>query len=259
VGEDLAEDTQPLDVQHQHSLFARSADSLELIPISRDIYAMTTRVIVSYDDTDNDRDALALGRVFAELGAEVALAYVSHSDEADHATALLERGAQTLAGNVATHVVLNASTGDGLRALAEREQADIVVFGSEYRTAAGHVQPGTSARRLLDGGPAAVALAPAGFRGHNASELNRIGVLSDDGETSVSDSARALAYALGGTVVRSGREAADFLVVGSRPEAPKGHVLVSAVSDYAIETATVPVLVVPRGVTVAFGAALVSA
>ena len=43
-------------------------------------------------------------------------------------------------------------------------------------------------------------------------------------------------------------------VVGSRPEAPAGRVLVSPAADYAIELATSPVLVVRRGVPLSFGA-----
>ena len=40
---------------------------------------MALKIIVSYDDTDNDRDALALGRLLAVNGAELSLAYVRHS------------------------------------------------------------------------------------------------------------------------------------------------------------------------------------
>src|SRR5437879_721987 len=88
---------------------------------------MAVKVIVSYDGTANDQDALALGRLFAEIGAEVALAYVRHTQESeemrerleDHeAHALLEGGARSLGGDVRTHVVLSASTGEGLRKLA---------------------------------------------------------------------------------------------------------------------------------------------
>ena len=39
---------------------------------------MSPKIIVSYDDTDNDRDALALGRLLAVSGAELSLAYVRH-------------------------------------------------------------------------------------------------------------------------------------------------------------------------------------
>ncbi len=131
---------------------------------------MKLKIIVSYDDTDNDKDALALGRALAAGDSELALAYVRHDEHADsaaqalaedHAEALLERGAKSVgAENAARHVIVNASTPDGLRELAEREEADIVVFGSEYRTARGSVRPGTSAERLLNNGPVAVAVAP---------------------------------------------------------------------------------------------------
>ena len=68
-------------------------------------------------------------------------------------------------------VVVSASTGEGLKWLAEQEEADIVVFGSDYRTAAGHVAPQRSAQTLLEGGPAAVAIAPAGYRAERRPRL----------------------------------------------------------------------------------------
>ena len=40
---------------------------------------MPAKIIVSYDGTANEDDAVVLGRRFAEAGAEVSLAYVSHS------------------------------------------------------------------------------------------------------------------------------------------------------------------------------------
>src|SRR5262249_54412312 len=110
---------------------------------------MTPKVIVSYDDTPNDQDAVALGRRFREAGASVALAYVRHSRETDRdaelreereADALLEHGASLLGDpDAERHVVLNASTADGLWALAEQEGADLVVFGSDYHTAPGSI------------------------------------------------------------------------------------------------------------------------
>src|SRR4051812_8077856 len=79
------------------------------------------KLIVSYDDTDNDRDALALGRTLGELGGEISLAYVRHTQQPDsarealeekEAEELLENGAQAL-GDEKTprHVVVHASTG----------------------------------------------------------------------------------------------------------------------------------------------------
>ena len=61
---------------------------------------MALKIIVSYDDTDNDRDALALGRLLAVSGAELSLAYVRHSVgealEQKEAEELLARGAASV-------------------------------------------------------------------------------------------------------------------------------------------------------------------
>src|SRR5258707_11774937 len=119
---------------------------------------MSPTAIVSYDDTLNDQDALALASVLAEAGAELMLAYVRHTTqnqssrealEEHDADQLLARGARWLGNlDVERRVVVHASTGEGLKALAESEQAEIVVFGSDYRTAAGHVAPQQSAKTL---------------------------------------------------------------------------------------------------------------
>jgi nucleotide-binding universal stress UspA family protein len=219
------------------------------------------KIIVSYDDTDNDRDALALGRVLGELGGEISLAYVRHTQQPDQAREaleekeaeeLLKHGAETLGDeSIERHVVVHASTGAGLWELAESEKADVIVFGSDYRTAEGAVMPGTSAQRLLTGGPVAVAVAPAGFR-NRVHAINSIGVLSeDDGDEYALRTAKDLADAVGATVADR-REGTDLLVIGSSPASPKGHVNLSARAGYAIETANTPVLAVPRGTEVKF-------
>src|SRR5437660_6366317 len=77
--------------------------------------AMPTKVIVSYDGTANEDDAIALGRVFARAGAEVALAYVRHTHEVDiereslvqsEAERLLERGAELFGDHSVGHHVV---------------------------------------------------------------------------------------------------------------------------------------------------------
>jgi len=221
---------------------------------------MNQKTIISYDDTLNDHDALALGRVLAAVGAELELAYVRHTTQSDRsreeldqseAEALLERGARWLDNlDVPRRVVLSASTGEGLAWLAADENADIVVFGSDYRTAAGHVDPGTSARRLLEGGSAAVAIAPANYRGQRETTIRTIGVL--DGDSAARDTANEIADQLGANVVSAPAAKVDLLVVASRPEAQPGRVMVSAQAWRAIEDAIVPVLVVPRGKAVRF-------
>jgi nucleotide-binding universal stress UspA family protein len=226
---------------------------------------MTPTAIVSYDDTLNDHDALALARLLSEAGAQLVLAYVRHTTETEatrerleehEAQTLLERGARWLGDlEVERRVVLSASTGAGLRWLAEHEAADVVVFGSDYRTAAGHVALQRSTQHLLEGGSAAVAIAPANFRAQREPGIDAIAVLSDPGDDAASLTAAELAERLDATVSPSAR-GADLLVVGSRSEAPEGRVMVSSRARHAIEDATCPVLIVPRSVPLRFETAL---
>jgi nucleotide-binding universal stress UspA family protein len=217
--------------------------------------------IVSYDDTQNDHDALMLGRTLRDAGATLRLAYVRHATDsrAEHeqlsqheADALLERGARWLDDQyIERRVVVSPSTGDGLGWLATQEQADIIVFGSDYRTRHGHVAIGRSAHTLLEGGPVAVALAPADYAGIGEHEIRTIGVLSGSADEAAIESAFSLAGRLGAKVVDSDR-GVDLLVVGSRPEAPAGRAMVTSRAQNAIEEATSPVLVVARGVALHF-------
>lgn len=225
---------------------------------------MPLKIIVSYDDTDYDRDALALGRLLAFSGGELSLAYVRHSFggalEQSQAEELLSRGAASVgAPDMPRHVIVNPGTSVGLTELAEREDADVVVFGSEYRTAPGIVKPGISAHKMLLGGPAAIAVAPAGLHTRPSVSVNTVGVI-DEGDSTARQSAESLAAALGAAVVDfEAGSPLDLLVVGSRPEAPQGKVVLSAASDYAVEAATYPVLVVPRGTALSFAASQASA
>jgi nucleotide-binding universal stress UspA family protein len=219
---------------------------------------MALKIIVSYDETDNDRDALALGRLLAYSGAELSLAYVRHSQggalEEKEAEELLARGAASVgAPDMPRHVVVNAGTSVGLAELAERENADVIVFGSEYRTAPGTVKPGIPAHKLLLGGPAAIAVAPADLHSRPSVSVNTVGLI-DEGDEAAGETARSLAAALGAGVAEHDGRHVDLLVVGSRPESPAGKVTLSAASDYAVETATQPVLVVPRGTALSFAA-----
>jgi nucleotide-binding universal stress UspA family protein len=220
---------------------------------------MAPRIIVSYDDTDYDRDALALGRLLAYSGGELSLAYVRHSQggalEQKEAEELLAHGAASVgAPDMLRHVVVNPGTSVGLRELAEEENADVIVFGSEYRTAEGLVKPGISAHKLLLDGPAAIAVAPAGLHSRSSLSVNTIGVI-EEGDPAARATAESLAAALGASVSDGPEGPIDFLVVGSRPEAHPGRVTLSASTDYAVEAATYPVIVVPRGVTVSFDSA----
>jgi nucleotide-binding universal stress UspA family protein len=220
---------------------------------------MAPKAIISYDDTPNDHDALMLARVLADAGAELLLAYVRHTVEQereqfeeDEAQALLERGARMFGElELERRVVVNGSTADGLRWLAEREGAEIIVFGSDYRTAGGLVSPQKSTQVLLEGSPAAIAIAPASYRSESATTFGRVGVLAVAGDHGAVRTAQDLAEILGARLTHD-EPHVDLLVIGSRPEAPEGQVSISSRARHEIENATYPVLVMPRGAAVRF-------
>lgn len=224
---------------------------------------MPTKIIVSYDGTDNDRDALALGRLLGDAGAEVSLAYVVHTDASERrereladedAEQLLREGAQRIGRpDASRHVIHDASTAQGLRKLAAEQQADVIVFGSDYHTATGHVSPGNAAQRLIDGGPASIALAPAGLRDRGDHTVARVGLVNTDGDPAATETADVLSQRLhAATTPEAG--SADLVVVGSRADATPGQVRISAATEYLIETTSAPVLIVRRGVPVRFDA-----
>ena len=222
---------------------------------------MAPRIIVSYDGTANDRDALALGALLARSGATLDLAYVRHSEESEtarerlaeaEARTLLATAAEELGGGVSTHVILSGSTPEGLRVLAVETGADMIVFGSDYRTAPGHVDPQSSARRLIDGGPVAIGLAPAAFGNGTRPPVAMVGAVGEDGDPCVRETAEAIAGKLNATVAARASSDIDLLVVGSKSGTVTGRITISAAADYLIELARCPVIILPRGVAVAF-------
>lgn len=217
---------------------------------------MSADVIISYDGTPNDDDALALGKMLARAGASLALAYVRHSREFDprrealaqhDAETRLERGAELLAdSDVARHVVVGASTGDTLGQLATREGASVIVFGSDYRTPPGHADPGASAQHLLDGGAVAVAIAAAGLRTKLDGAIGSIAVpLAGPKNDVARQSAHALAEKLGARLAESRAEPVDLIIVGSQPAAPAGRVVVGGDVRSELNGARSSVIILP--------------
>jgi nucleotide-binding universal stress UspA family protein len=226
---------------------------------------MPAKIIVSYDGTANEEDAITLGRLLGGAGAEVSLAYVRHNPETDsvreeiaqaEAESVLDHGVELLGRPEAKrHVVTDRSTPQGLASLAEREGADVIVFCSDSHTAKGHVAVGNSAERLLEGGSTAIAIAPVDLAERvQSAGIQRI-VAVGDADGGADQTAAALATALGATVEPVAGEQTDLLVIDSRADAPQGRVSLSSSAAHLIETARCPVLVVPRGVTVGFSAA----
>ncbi len=220
---------------------------------------MSADIIVSYDGTANDDDALALGRALGATGAKLALAYVRHSREFDQrreelaqhdADRRLRTGLQLLARNdVATHVILSASTDGGLEELAEAEGASVIVFGSDYRTAPGRAEPGNTAQRLLDGGKVAVAVAAAGRRLHPDEPIRSIGIATDDVDGSVQETVDGLAAKLGANAAVDAGQQVDLIVVGSQRNAPEGQIVLGGLARAALNASRGSVLVLPKGRT----------
>jgi hypothetical protein len=221
---------------------------------------MPVGLIVSYDGTANDDDALMLGRMLAAAGATPSLAYVRHAREQDprreeiaehDARRRLALGAAWLQQpDIGTHVVLNGSTSAGLAELARAEDAAIVVFGSDYRTPPGHVEPQGSAAGLLEGGTVAVAVAAAGLRTATRHALASISVAGET-DGAAAQTARALAAATGADLLAGGADG-DLIVVDSRPGAAPGRVALDGATRARLNAARGSVLVVPRGEAVRF-------
>ena len=84
---------------------AHRADPAALARAGDRVAIVALTIIVSYDGTENDTDALALGQLLAKAGGSLALAYVRHAAESDPAreaqaqaetVGLLEAGARWL-------------------------------------------------------------------------------------------------------------------------------------------------------------------
>jgi nucleotide-binding universal stress UspA family protein len=229
-------------------------------PRSRKHAGMSADLIVSYDGTPNDDDALALGKLLARTGASLALAYIRHSREFDprreelaqhDAERRLEQGVAWLGDPaIPRHVVFSGSTGEGLEQLAEAEHASVIVFGSDYRTPPGHAEPGTSAQRLLEGASVAIAVAAAGLRSLGEARIESIAVAASDGDAAARETADALAERLGAKLVELDAGGIDLIVVGSQPNASSRRVTLTGATRTMLNSARGSVLVLPSGAPV---------
>jgi nucleotide-binding universal stress UspA family protein len=223
---------------------------------------MPANVIVSYDGTVNDDDALAFARMLGVAGATLALAYVRHSQEYDprreelgahDAERRLDMGATWLdQPEVARHVVVDPSTGAGLAKLASDREAAMVVFGSDYRTSPGRVEPGQAAQQMLSGGAVPIAVAVAGLRADRDHAIHRIAVSGANGDGAPQRTAESLAAALGAEMTDAGDHDVDLIVVGSQPTGPEGRIGLSGATRNQLDSARSSVLVLPRGLAIEF-------
>ena len=117
---------------------------------------------------------------------------------------MLARGAASVGKpEMPRYVVVDPGTSVGLTEMALHESADMIAFGSEYRTA-----PGSSSRasRRTNCCSAAARRSPSRLPGCGGTAVSvaRVGVI-DEGDAAARQTADSLAAALGATVVEHGR------------------------------------------------------
>jgi nucleotide-binding universal stress UspA family protein len=174
---------------------------------------MYRRIIAGFDGDEGGQDAVVLGSLIAErTGAELVVAGIMPNDAArrlldaavgdrDMETDVTDRVNRAAAEVSATgRVMASGSPAHGLHDLALEIEADLVVVGSSPSKAKpGHTRAGRTALQLLSGSPAAVAIAPAGYR-YNHPALRVVGVAIDGSVQAREALGVAIDLAKGGTL-----------------------------------------------------------
>jgi nucleotide-binding universal stress UspA family protein len=139
-----------------------------------------------------------------------------------------------------------------LAKLASGQDAAMVVFGSDYRTSPGRVEPGQAAQQMLSGGAVPIAVAVAGLRADRDHTIHRIAVSGATGAGAPQRTAESLAAALGAEMTDAGDRDVDLIVVGSQPTGPEGRIGLSGATRNQLDSAHSSVLVLPRGLAIEF-------
>lgn len=178
------------------------------------------RLLVGYDGRGGSRDALSFASALGE-STEVELTVASvrpyrpGQPGAESRAMVIEedehwvgRGAAAVLGSApfATRVIAGGHQAEGLKELAEAEGSDMIVVGSSHSSRIGRVSPGKVGRRVLDGAPCAVAVAPRGLADTEPS-IRTIAVGFDGSQASATALRRAI-----GLAERTG---ASLLVLGA--------------------------------------------
>jgi nucleotide-binding universal stress UspA family protein len=208
---------------------------------------MFNNVVVGVGDHESWRDAIALAKRLVSGDGRLTLAniYVFEAEprlsagysreveaaERERAAKLLQTARAEAGMPVAARWRGAPSVGRGLRELADRLEADLLVIGMSRQGLLGRALLGDTMRAALHGAPCAVAMAPAGYA-ERACEIRRVAM-------SHGRSAKQLA--------RNGGSA-DLLVVGSRVYGPLGRWVHRSTHQKLSRAARCPLLVLPRGV-----------
>jgi nucleotide-binding universal stress UspA family protein len=148
-------------------------------------------IIVGVDGSARGEDAMAFAETLGRLtGATLVLASAyPYEDWPSRAAGneyreylrevtegMLDRMRGRLeAPDVPAHAIADPSPARALHLLAERHRASLIVVGSSHRGRIGRVLLGSTADRLMEGGPCPVAVVPHGYRGDAAIETVAVG------------------------------------------------------------------------------------
>jgi nucleotide-binding universal stress UspA family protein len=148
---------------------------------------MYRKILVGYDNSDQSKDALALGKQLADAtGAELVVAGVFQFDpisggfdppfrEADVEFAgQIEEAAKAVGAEA--EAFPSSSPAHGLHGLAEEIGADLILVGSAHHGRLGQVLAGNVGVALLHGSPCAVGVAPRGYRKHAGEDIGAIAI-----------------------------------------------------------------------------------
>jgi nucleotide-binding universal stress UspA family protein len=143
-------------------------------------------IVIGFDGGRESCDALRLGSELAHsMGAELIVAAASPPDqfsssEAQRFVEIFDRARQELPHrDFAMRELRGVAPAAGLKDLASREEADLVVVGSTHRGKLGRVVPGSVVERLLSGSPCPVAVAPRDYARGEHFGLGLVGVAFD--------------------------------------------------------------------------------
>jgi nucleotide-binding universal stress UspA family protein len=148
------------------------------------------QVLIGYQDSPEGRDALALGRLIAEVcGGTLTVATVypwprglmTHEDLSNalavESSGTFETARGLLPGlDVDTVPIAEQSISSALGKLAEDRHATVLVVGSCHRGKVGETLLGSTGASLLHGAPCAVMVAPRGFADRGEQSMLKIGV-----------------------------------------------------------------------------------
>src|SRR5215213_3206565 len=148
---------------------------------------MYRKILVGYDDSDQAKDALALGKQIADAsGAQLVVAGVFQFDpiwggfdqhfrdaEAEYARKI-EAAAKAV--DAESEAVPSSSPARGLHELAEELEADLIVVGSAHHGRVGQMLAGSVGAALLHGSPCAVGIAPGGYRDRSGHGMTAVAI-----------------------------------------------------------------------------------